>query len=99
MTRFGLLEDAELVFRKGKFVRWSSKKSPKVLKALEEVLPEKARVPTYFLIGLNPLMRFGYAQDRFPAGSITVGAGIGGIIRKGTLTAGSKVIVREGKLL
>ena len=99
ITRFGLLEDAELTFRSGKFVRWSSKKSPKVLKALEGVLPEKSRMPAYILIGLNPHMKFGYAQDRFPEGSITVAAGIAGIVRKGTLSVGGKVVVREGKLL
>ena len=99
VTRFGMLEDLEIVYRKGKFVSWSSKKSPEVVKALEEVLPEKARVPAYFLIGLNPHMKFGYAQDRFPAGSITVGAGIGAIVKGGTLTVGGKTIVREGKLL
>jgi leucyl aminopeptidase (aminopeptidase T) len=99
ITRFGLLEDAELKYKKGKFVRWTSKRSPRVLKALEEVIPEKARVPAYVIIGLNPHMRFGYAQDRFPAGSITVGMGIAGIVRKGTLEVGGKTVVREGKLL
>jgi len=99
ITRFGLLGDAEFSYKKGKFAGWSSKKSPEVLKELEKVLPEKARIPAYVLIGLNPHMRYGYAQDRFPAGSITVGAGIAGIIRKGTLEVGGKVVVREGKLL
>jgi len=98
VTRFGLLEDAELTCKQGKFVRWTSKKSPHVLKALEEVLPEKARVPSYIIIGLNPHMKFGFAQDRFPAGSITVGMGIAGIVRKGTLDVGGKAVVRAGKL-
>ncbi|HME18158.1 MAG TPA: hypothetical protein VKF15_00280 [Nitrososphaerales archaeon] len=99
ITRFGLVEDAVLTYSRGKFVSWTSKKSPQVLKALEKVLPEKARVPTYVIIGLNPRMKFGYAQDRFPAGSVTVGVGIAGIVRKGTLVVGGKTVVREGRLL
>ncbi len=98
LTRFGLLEDAEVVFRDGKFVKWGSKKSGKVLKAIEGVLPEKSRVPGYLILGLNPLMKFGYGQDRFPEGAVTVGIGINGAVRKGTLSVGGKILVKEGRL-
>jgi len=99
ITRFGMLEDAELTFKKGKFVSWSSKKSPGVLKAVEEVAPEKVRLPSFILVGLNPDMRFGYGQDRFPEGSIAVGVAITGIVRRGTLTVGGTTVVKDGKLV
>jgi leucyl aminopeptidase (aminopeptidase T) len=99
VTRFGLLKDAIVRIRNGKFVDWRSKSSPDVLKALEEVIPEKGRVPSTVIVGLNPAMKFGYGQDRFPSGSITVLVGFSGIVRKGTLAVGGRAIVRNGRLL
>jgi leucyl aminopeptidase (aminopeptidase T) len=98
LTRFGMLRDSEIVVEKGKFATWSSKSSRDVLKALEKVLPEKGRVPSYVIVGLNQKMKFGYAQDRFPEGSVTLGVGFAGIMRKGTLTLDGKTVVSEGKL-
>jgi leucyl aminopeptidase (aminopeptidase T) len=98
ITRYGMLEDAELRFSKGKFAGWTSRGSTEVLQELERVIPPKARMPTYLLIGLNPSMKFGYAQDRFPEGAITVAGGFGAIVRKGTLTVGGRTIVENGKL-
>lgn len=99
VTRYGLVEEAELKFRRGAFAGWSSERSPKQLRSLERVISEKERVPPFLMIGLNPLMRFGYAQDRFPEGSVTVPAGFGGVVRKGTLTIGGVTVVKEGKLV
>lgn len=98
LTRHGMVEDVEIRFSRGKFAGWSSKSSTPVLKSLEEVLPASARSPNYIMIGLNPLMKFGYGQDRFPAGSITVSMGIGVTVRKGTLYIDGKVFVKEGRL-
>ena len=99
LTRYGLLEDAEMTFAKGRFVSWSSRRSAGVLKELEGVMAGDARVPAYLLLGLNPVMKFGYGQDRFPEGALTIGAGIGGILRKGTLTVAGKTVVENGKLV
>ena len=98
ITRFGMVEDAELRFMKGAFAGWSSRKSAGVLMSLQDVLPETARAPTFLLVGLNPLMKFGFAQDRFPEGAVTVGVGFSGTVRKGTLTVDGKTVVREGRL-
>jgi aminopeptidase len=99
LTRFGVLQDATLAFTEGRAGKWSSAKSPAVMKKLLEALPEKARVPAALTIGLNPAMGFGYGQDRMPAGSVAVVCGITGILREATLSIDGKAVVRGGKLL
>jgi len=99
LTRFGLLKDATLVFEKGKIVDWRSVKSSKVLRDLGEAIPEKSRVLYAITIGLNPAMKFGYGQDRFPAGSIGLVSTFTGILQGATLKVGAETIVKAGKLL
>jgi leucyl aminopeptidase (aminopeptidase T) len=99
ITRYGLLEGVEAVFDKGNFVSWKSKKNPEIIKSLGEVLPEKSRLPAYVMVGINPKMKFGFAQDRFPEGSVTVGVGFAGIARNATLEVDDKVIVKDGVIL
>ncbi len=51
-------------------------------------------------IGLNPLMRYGYGEDRFVVGSVGLGGlEFTGIVRNGTLRADQAVLVDKGKLI
>ncbi len=99
LTRFGLLEDATLVFEGGTIVKWSSRKSPAVLRALGEAIPEKQRVLYGVTVGINPLMKFGFGQDRFPSGSVGLVGSFAGILRAATLKSGDDLIVKGGSLL
>jgi len=98
LTRFGLLEDAALVFEGGKIVQWSSKRSPTVLRSLERAIPEKSRVLYGVTVGINPLMKFGFGQDRFPSGSVSLVCSFAGILRAATLKSGDDTIVKDGSL-
>jgi len=96
----GIIDDATLDFEKGKLVGWRSRSSQKKLDAAIEDQPEDERKVNAMTIGLNPLMHYGFGQDRFVAGSIGVtGLGLTGIVRTGTLRAGHSVLVNRGRLV
>jgi len=96
----GIIRDATLEFEKGRLVRWKSSSSRRMLDEAIEDQAESERVLNALTIGLNPLMRYGYGQDRFVAGSIGVaGLSFNGIVRSGTLRAGHSVVVNQGRLV
>jgi leucyl aminopeptidase (aminopeptidase T) len=96
----GIIGDATLDFEKGRLVKWSSRSSRRMLDEAIEDQAEDERVVNALTIGLNPLMRYGYGQDRFVAGSIGVaGLSFTGIVRSGTLRAGHSVLVNGGRLV
>lgn len=96
----GIIGDATLDFDKGRLVKWSSKSSRRMLDEAIEGQAEDERVVSALTIGLNPLMNYGYGQDRFVAGSIgVVGLSFTGIVRSGTLRAGHSVLVNRGRLV
>ena len=98
LTRFGMLEDTTLEFEDGKLVAWTSRASPEVIRKLAEVLPEKSPKLTAIVVGLNPAMKFGFGQDRFPSGSVSLLLGFTGIIRRADLEIGGKKLVKGGRL-
>ena len=98
VTRFGLLHDATIEFDRGKIVRWSSTRSSEILKKIDAVVSEKGIRLSYVTVGLNPSMRLGFAQDRFPAGSIGLGMEFTGIVANGTLEVEGDVLVNKGRL-
>ena len=62
--------------------------------------PESKRKIDELTIGLNPLVRYGYAEDRFVSGSIGIsGLEFTGIVRNGSLRADQKLLIDKGKLL
>ena len=98
LTRFGMLEDATLEFEEGKIVTWTSRASPGVLTKLAEVLPQRSPKLAALVVGLNPTMKFGFGQDRFPAGSVSLLLGFTGILRRANLEVGGKTVVKDGRL-
>jgi leucyl aminopeptidase (aminopeptidase T) len=100
LTWRGIIDDAVLEFEKGRLVRWSSRSSKDRLDSLIKDQSESERKVKSVTIGLNPLVRYGYAQDRFVAGSLGIsGLEFTGIVRNGTLRAGQAVLVDKGKLM
>lgn len=99
VSRLGIVKDAVLNFEGGRLVRWSSRRSPRILEALISPLMPEQRSLSAVTIGINPLMKYGYGQDRFVAGSIGLtGFGFTGIVRKGTISASGNLLVDKGKL-
>ncbi len=99
LTWLGMVNDAVLEFESGRLVRWSSRSSKERLDSLINDQPENERKISRVTIGLNPLMRYGFSEDRFVAGSVGIsGMEFTGIVRNGTLRADQTVLVDKGKL-
>ena len=97
LTKYGVLPEAELEFRGGVIVAAKSGDG-RLQKLLDAVAPEKRRL-TLFGIGFNPVLGFGYGQDRFVKGSITLaGFGFTGLVKKGSLSIGKSAIMDQGRL-
>ncbi len=97
----GTLNNLSLEFKEGQLVSWKSRSSQAKLDAAIGAIPEKNRRMTDIMVGLNPLVRFGYGIDRFVEGGITIavaGFKFAGIIEKGSLKVGEHILVDKGKL-
>ncbi len=72
----------------------------KKLDSLINDQPENERKVSRVTMGLNPLVCYGYGEDRFVAGSIGLsGLEFTGMVRNGTLRANQTVLVDKGKLM
>jgi len=92
LTKYGVVRRAELEFKDGALVKWKSEDGVKLGKLVGALAPEKRRL-TLIGIGLNPALRFGYGQDRFVRGAVTlVGFGFTGLVSRGSLEVGSSRI-------
>jgi leucyl aminopeptidase (aminopeptidase T) len=101
MTRLGLLKDARLEFDgQGRLVEWESKGSPKMLAELVGAVQPDKRCLSSVTIGLNPVMKYEFGQDRIVSGAIGLsGFGFNGVIRRGSLhVAAGKSVVQKGKI-
>jgi leucyl aminopeptidase (aminopeptidase T) len=92
LTKYGVIHHAELEFENGSLVRWKSEDGAKLRKLIDAVAPEKRRL-TLVGVGLNPSLGYGYGQDRFVRGAVTLaGFGFTGLVSKGQLNVGSSSI-------
>lgn len=99
VTRLGLLKDAVLEFEGGGLVKWSSKGSSKMLGELVESVPGEKRALTMVTVGVNPLMRYEFGQDRMVSGAVGLGGfGFQGFARKATLVVSGTPVVQNGKV-
>lgn len=100
LTSRGMVNDAVLEFEKGTLVKWSSRSSKDKLDSLINGQPESQRKIDGLTVGLNPVVRYGYGEDRFVSGSLGInGLEFTGIVRNGTLRADQTILVDKGKLL
>jgi len=92
LTKYGVIPHAELKFREGRLVEWKSEDRAKLRKLFDGVAPEERRL-TLLGIGLNPVLKYGYGQDRFVRGAVTLaGFGFTGLVGKGRVNVGSSNI-------
>jgi leucyl aminopeptidase (aminopeptidase T) len=99
LTKLGLISGAELEFKEGKLTSWKSRDAARLGKVLDGVPEEKRRV-TLMGVGLNPVLKYGFGQDRFVKGTVTLaGLGFTPVVRKGTLSAGPTEILSKGNVL
>jgi leucyl aminopeptidase (aminopeptidase T) len=98
-TSRGVVSDAVLEFEGGQLVKWSSKSSKEKLDAVIKDQPEDERKINSLTLGFNPVLRYGYGEDRFVGGAIGIsGLEFTGIVRGGTLRSGETVLINKGKL-
>jgi len=89
LTKFGVVHRAELEFRDGELVGWKSDDGAKLKNIVGALAPEKRRL-TLLTIGLNPALGYGYGQDRFVRGAVTLaGFGFTAVVSRGSLMVGS----------
>jgi leucyl aminopeptidase (aminopeptidase T) len=101
ITCAGLVDGATLEFERGKLISWKGKDklNQQKLDLVLGGLPEDRRRLDTLIIGLNPQLPYGFGQDRFVAGAISLaGFGITGVVSKGTLTVNGQAVVEKGKL-
>ena len=92
LTKYGVIRVAELEFRDGVLVKWKSEDGTELGKLVGALAPEKRRL-TLVGIGLNPALKFGYGQDRFVRGAVTLaGFGFTGSVGRESLDLGSSRI-------
>jgi len=100
LTWRGIVSDAVLEFEAGQLVKWSSKSSKERLDSIIKDQSEEERNISSLSIGFNPLVRYGYGEDRFVAGSIGIGGlGFTGIVTTGTVSSDETTVVNKGKLV
>lgn len=98
LTEYGVIPKARLEFKDGKIVSWDSPAKATMKKILDPIPPEEKRLKLV-VVGLNPELDYGWGQDRFVEGSITLGGfGFRGQVRKGTLKVAGAGVVTGGRL-
>jgi leucyl aminopeptidase (aminopeptidase T) len=98
LTDYGVVSRAKLEFRDGKLVSWQSSDDPTVKKLIGSVPPAERRLKL-LSVGLNPELGYGWGQDRFVEGSVSLGGfGFRGQVKKGTLNVEGSGIVSSGRL-
>ena len=99
LTRLGFAPALELEFDKGRLARWSSARPAPMIARILDSIKESDRVLSLLTVGLNEKMPYGYGQDRFAAGSVTVGGfGFVGVSRNAMLEVDGATVVSKGEL-
>jgi hypothetical protein len=99
LPRLGTSADIRLEFGRGRLKTWKSEENQEWLDAFVRMLPEERRTFSDIVVGLNPSLDYGYAQDRLVEGAITFFGMFQGATRKGSLEVNGRSLVEEGKLL
>lgn len=98
LTRLGVVPRADLEFEEGRLVGWESKDKARLKKLFDPIDPEERRLELLG-IGINPRFAFGFGQDRFVKGSVTLsGYGLTGVVKKGSMRIGGSKLMENGSL-
>ncbi|HYB79467.1 MAG TPA: hypothetical protein VEG66_06900 [Thermoplasmata archaeon] len=98
VPRIGATGDLRLEFRRGRLVKWQSETNQQWLDELVRTTPKDRRAFGAVVIGLNPILRDGYGQDRLAEGAITLFGMFQGTTQSADLDVGGKAVVRKGSL-
>jgi leucyl aminopeptidase (aminopeptidase T) len=99
LPRLGTVADIRLEFAGGKLKSWENGKSQEWLDEFVKKTPEESRTFSAAVVGLNPSMRYGYAQDRLVEGAITLFGMFQGTTRNGSLEVDGRSLVDEGRIM
>jgi leucyl aminopeptidase (aminopeptidase T) len=99
LPRLGAMSDIRLEFAGGKLKSWESAKNQDWLNGLVRGTPEQRRTLSAIVVGLNPSMTYGHAQDRLVEGAITFFGMFQGTTRNGSLEADGRLLVDRGRIL
>jgi leucyl aminopeptidase (aminopeptidase T) len=98
LTDYGVIPRAKLEFKDGRLVSWESPAKAIVKRLLDNVTPEERKLKL-LILGLNPEMGYGFGQDRFVGGAMTLGGfGFRGLVKKGTLKVEGSSVVTGGRM-
>ena len=98
LTEQGVIPRIKLEFKDGRVASWDSTERAKVKNLVGDPISDQRKLD-FLSVGLNPKFGYGWGQDRFVAGSISLGGfGFRGQVKKGTLSVGGKALVSAGKL-
>jgi leucyl aminopeptidase (aminopeptidase T) len=99
ITRFGLIKDGTLEFRDGQLVAWRSKSSSAALGKITAAAAEKSRRATALLVGLNPLLGYGYGLNANSAGVVGIRVlGVNFTTNRASLSVAGATLVAHGHL-
>ncbi len=90
ITRYGKISGAEMRFKNGELVEWKARVGRETLNTIFNRAPQGKKTITYVTVGLNPVMKFGFTQDRFVKGAagVTITSIASETGRRSTLIAG-----------
>lgn len=95
----GRVEGINMKFKDGALWDCNARRNAKLLNNLIDKIPENRRQMSFVEIGMNPVLKYGYAQDRFVSGAVTIGLPrFAGVMNKATLATKGKKIVEKGLL-
>ena len=98
VPRIGAVADLRLEFRRGRLVHWESEADQRWLNDLVRTTSKERRTFGAVAIGLNPVLRNGYGQDRLVEGAVTFFGMFQGTSRAPDLEASGGTVVTEGRL-
>lgn len=99
LPRLGTSVNLRLEFVKGRLGNWESERNQEWLDSYVERLPAEWRTFSDIVIGLNPSLRYGYAQDRLVEGAVTFFGMFQGTTRNGSLEANGRLLIDDGKII
>lgn len=99
-TSWGMVEGLKLKFRNGVLTSWACRRGKQAILELFQTVPAEKRKVSILELGINPTMNYGFAQDRFVGGSVTIGLPrLWGVAEHATVISGKKELVHKGKLV
>lgn len=99
VPRIGKVADLRLEFDRGRLTRWQSEADQRWLDDLVKSTPTVRRTLGALAIGLNPVLRRGFGQDRLVEGAVTFFGMVQATARAASLDAGGRSVVDGDKLV